>query len=454
MSRSSTESLPEIRRGRHIRESPSALHERAVVTTKPAVSSELPEKHPNLWKWRVEWLAQIGIEKIAGILPGPWVFKIGEFLGGLVWHFMKVRRQIVLRNLRIAFHGEHDLPTLRVMARDSFRRTGANLLSALHTTGLSADDIDKVVTVENPELVTEALARSPGLVLLPCHMGNWEVLTRIHRSFPKGHANGALYRPLNNPLLDARVLAQREAEGTRLFSKRDSFHVITGFLREGGILGILADQRVGQQGEVVRYFGRITRASPLPSLVARRSKSEVLGMSLITEAPGKWRIRYHPLKGPATTANCMEAIERSLKASPLDVFWLQERWKMYIRTNRSASEWLGPDTEPGRTPHRALLWLPGVPDGWELPTTWTHPDVIYEVVPPHGGPVPPKNLANVHFHANPECGDRDGLINYLGQVDESAALPIDFIVTCNAPKALSKAARRLSIPLVSLPATP
>ena len=33
-------------------------------------------------------------------------------------------------------------------------------------------------------------------------------------------------------------------------------------------------------------------------------------MSLITEAPGKWRIRYHELNGPATTANCMDAIER------------------------------------------------------------------------------------------------------------------------------------------------
>ncbi len=413
------------------------------------MASESPEKHPLHWKWRLEWLVQTGIEKLAGILPGPFVFRIGELLGVLAWYFMKERRQVVLRNLRIALHGEHDLPALRVMARQSFRRTGANLLSALHTTGLTMDRIESVVTVENPELVEQALRRSPGVVLLPCHMGNWEVLTRIHRTFPPGHANGALYRPLNNPLIDARVLAQREMEGTRLFSKRDSFHVITGFLREGGILGILADQRVGQQGERVRFFGRLTRASPLPSLVARRSKSQVLGMSLITTAPGKWRIRYHELNGPATTANCMDAIERSMKASPLDYFWFQERWKMYLRPKRSLGEWLGPDTLGSGTPHRALLWLPGTPAGWQLPEAWTHPDVIYEVVTDRT--VPPRSFGNLYLHAGPDHDDRDSLIRLLEKIDASAALPVDFILTRDASKALAKAARRNVIPLISLP---
>ncbi|MES2477103.1 MAG: hypothetical protein V4640_15060 [Verrucomicrobiota bacterium] len=418
------------------------------------MSEPSAENPKQLWKWRLEWLGQIAVEKIAGLLPGPWVFRLGEALGGLAWHFLRERRHIVLRNLRIAFHGEHDLETLRKMARQSFRRTGANLFSALHTAGLSAAKIDDVVTVENPELIVEALRHGHGVVLLPCHMGNWEILTRIHRSFPDGHANGALYRPLNNPLLDARVLAQRQAQSTQLFSKRDSFHAIAGFVREGGILGILADQRVGSQGELVRYFGRLTRASPLPSLVARRAKSRALGLSLRTVAPGKWAVRFLPIDGPITTAACMDVIEKSLRMSPLDVFWLQERWKPYLRKSRDVREWLGADSPVGSKPHRALLWLPGTPDGWQIPAGWTHPDVIYEVVAPHAGPVPPRQFGNLHFHAGPDAGDRDALATYLEKIDASAALPIDFILTCGASKALEKAARRVTIPLISLPENP
>ncbi len=400
------------------------------------MASESPENHPKLWQWKLEWLGQTAIEKLAGVLPGLRVFRLGELIGGLAWHFMKSRRQIVLRNLRIAFAGEHDLPTLRLMARQSFRRTGANLLSALHSTRLSSEKVAAIVTVENPEVLVAALARSPGLVLLPSHMGNWEILTRISRKFPPGHKLGAFYRPLNNPLLDARVLAQRELDGTRLFSKRDSFHLVTSFLREGGIVGILADQRVGSQGELLRFFGRLTRASPLPSLIARRSKSEVLAMSVITETPGKWRIRYHALDGPTHTSSCMDAIEHALKASPIDYFWLQERWKVYVSPKRSIRNWLGPDSCGEGKPHRALLWLPGTPDSWEMPEEWTHPDVIYEVISRHIGP---------------DRDDRDSLTAFLEMIDASAALPIDYILTCNASKALAKAARRNSIPLVSLP---
>lgn len=419
-----------------------------------AVASESLENHPNRWKWRAEWLAYSCMEKVLGSLPGPLVFRIGEILGGIAWHFMPMRRQIVLRNLRIAFHGEYDMPTLRKMARETIRRTGANLFSSAHTARLSARRIDAMLTVENQETVEKSLFGSSGLVLLPPHMGNWEILSRMNRLFPQGHKIGAFYRPLNNLLLNERVLAQRETDGTCLFSKRDSLHHVTGFLREGGLIGILADQRVGTQGELVRFFGRLTRASPLPSLMARRSKSEVLTMSLITDRRGKWKVRYHSVNRPFKTADCMEALERAMKASPVDVFWLQERWKVYISPQYTIRDWLGPDSCGEGKPHRALLWLAGAPGSWRPPEEWTHPDVIYEIVLAPGQEKPSWFSGAEIIHTAPLTADRDSLRKSIAAIDLAAALPVDYILACFAPKALAKAARRMSIPLVSLPPLP
>ena len=431
-----------------------ALHGSAGLGKHRGVARESSENHPKLWKWRLEALGQIALEKFTGLFPGPLVFRVGEAIGGLAWHFMPFRQRVVMRNLRIAFCGEYDLPTLRKMARQTFRRTGANLLSALHTNRLSAAEIDAILTVEGHELLLDALSRRPGIVLLPSHMGNWEVLTRINRKFPPNHASGALYRPLNNPILDARVLAQRELDGTRLFSKRDSFHLITGFLRDGGILGILADQRVGRQGELVRFFGRLTRASPLPSLVARRSKSEVLSMSVSTVSSGRWKIGYHRVHPPFKTSDCMAAIEQALKASPTDVFWFQERWKLYIRKNFTVRDWLGPDTLGEGKPHRALLWLAGAPADWTLPESWTHPDVIYEIVLAPGQAPPDWLTGGEEIHTAPLTSDRDSLRKSIAEIDLAAALPIDYILTCDAPKALEKAAAKETIPLISLTPVP
>lgn len=402
------------------------------------------------WKWRAEWLAYICVEKIAGALPGSWVFRAGEIVGGIAWYFMPLRRKIVLRNLRIAFYGEYDLPTLQKMAYESFCRTGANMFSTAHTARLSGAQIDAMLTVENQDLIEEAMAPGKGLVLMPSHMGNWEILSRMNRLFPQGHKIGAFYRPLNNLLMNARVVAQRETDGTHLFAKKDNLHQVTGFLREGSLVGILADQRVGEQGEAVTFFGRFTRASPLPSLLARRSKSRMLTMSLMADTAGRYRVRYYSVKEPFKTPECMAALEQAMRASPLDVFWLQERWKLYISSCHSIRDWLGPATTTGQKPHRALLWLVNTPDNWRVPETWLHPDVIYEVVLATGQEKP-KWLADPEkFHFISKCNDLSSFEKRITLIDFEALLPIDYILTCNATKTLTKAAKRRAIPLVSL----
>ena len=410
------------------------------------MTDETATEHPKRWKWRLEWLAVTGLEKLAGLLPGALVFRAGESLGGLAWHLLPQRRNIVLRNLRIAFHGEHGLPELRRMARENFRRTGGNLLSAVHTARLPATGIDSVLRVENQDLIEHAMSGSAGLVLMPAHMGNWEILSRMNRLFPQGHGIGAFYRPLSNPLLDARVVAQRATDGTRVFSKWDSLMQVAAFLRKGALVGILADQRIGKQGELLRFFGRLTRASPLPSLMARRAKAEVLTMSLVSSTPGKWDVRYHPVARPFTTAHCMEALERAMKASPLDVFWFHERWRVYVRRSSSIRDWLGPDSLGSGKPHRALLWLDGVPEAWEIPAEWVHADVIYEIVLAPNQPTPRWLTGSEILHTAP----RESLRKSLRRIDAAAALPVDFILTCGGPVGLKRAATAETIPFVSL----
>jgi KDO2-lipid IV(A) lauroyltransferase len=163
-----------------------------------------------------------------------------------------------------------------------------------------------VIHVENIELLEQSLAGGKGVVLLLSHMGNWEILSRLVHFFPRGSKAGAFYRPLNNRLLDKRVLDRRQADGTRMFSKGDNPLHVAGFLREGGIVGILADQRVGHQGELVEFFGRITRASPLPSLLARRSKSSPSSPNLPASGkPYSCRSPHHP--PPPTAWWCSNA---------------------------------------------------------------------------------------------------------------------------------------------------
>jgi KDO2-lipid IV(A) lauroyltransferase len=371
-------------------------------------------------KWRLEagvhWLVAVVLRQF----PAQTVFVIGEFFGRLIWPLMKGRQKIVARNLRIA--GVTGPEGSESEARLSFIRTTANLMCSSVSANVSGVDLGNLLEVENPELLEEAASKGKGVVLLLAHMGNWELLTRLHRTFPEGLKIGGFYRPLNNPILNERALREREADGARLFSKRDSLHHVTGFLRENGVIGILADQRVGRQGELVPFFGRLTRASPLASLLVRRCKSEVLALSFRTVAPGKWSARYHPVDKPYVSKNCMQALEAAMKVSMIDVFWLQERWKVYIGMSISPVKWIGDIAASGSKPHRALVWANQSEKDLALPPSCVHPDIEHEFA----------------------VGKN---VEQLEAIDRAKQLPVDYILTFSENTELVKRARELGIPV-------
>lgn len=402
-------------------------------------------------QWRLECFGHSLIECLAGLLPGSWLFRVGEMLGGIIWHFMPLRRQVILRNLRIAFAGELEMPQLRRMAKQTFCRTAGNLICTAHIARLSPKQLSAAIHVENINLLEQALSRGKGVVLLLAHMGNWEALCRLIHFLPKGTKAGAFYRPLNNPLLDKSVLARRQADGSRMFSKRDPFHQVTGFLRDGGVVGVLADQRIGIQGEVISFFGRLTRSSPLPSLLARRAKSEVLALSLECASPGKWSACFYEVKQPHHTVHCVEAMEHAMQRSPLDVFWLQERWKLNLRAKRPISSWLGAATERGNKPHRALIWLAGVDESWRIPETWFHPDVIYEVALIDQQKIPAWLPASTKIHTVGIDSSNASLSKKIEIIDFTTTLPLDFILAPEGMKSMIAAGTKLVVPVVLLP---
>lgn len=416
------------------------------------MSRRMPDSIKRL-KWRVEWLVQVSAEACIARLPMSLAFHLGECIGRMLWHTMPLRRCIVIKNLRIALAGEMPANEIAVLAHRSFIRSIANLVSAVHTAHMPAEELVKRVIVENPEVLEAAVRDGSGCVLLPPHMGNWEILARISSLFPPGHSLGALYRPLNNPILDARLAARRQSEGTRMFSKRDSLLEITRFLKTGGIIGILADQRAGPQGVLTNFFGRLTRSSPLPYLLIRRCKVPAFSISVRTVRPGHWALRYHPVAAPADTQACMDAIETAMRESIIDVFWFQDRWKCYLSWSRKITpqRWLGEDGAKSLTkPHRALIWMAGVEAPSALSGSWTHPDVHYEIALGETQCPPPWAAPSNVIHRIIDDANPLEIQAALRRIDDASDLPLDFVLGIGPSGMLRTACKREALLFTSL----
>ena len=287
-----------------------------------------------------------GLASLIQWMPLSVAFRLGRGVGWLSWKLLKRRRAIVRKNLKIvnAWMEESgkvesgEVESLDEQVREVFQRSGANLLAGFPLSRLRPEQMEAHLEIEGMEHAQSALSRGKGAIVLLAHMGPWEALAQLP-GFASRHGIeapfGAMYRPLNNTYLDDWFKRQREASGTRLFSRRDGFHKPVDFIRGGGMLGILADQKM-REGVVVPYFGCEAKTSPIPGLFLRRSQAPLLAVTIETLAPARWKIRVRQVELPKgldyskrtiLAEQCNQALELSLAQSVCDGFWLSSRFK-------------------------------------------------------------------------------------------------------------------------------
>lgn len=276
---------------------------------------------------RLEYWGFLGLERALRLCPVKTVFKIGEGIGSLCFKILPKYRGIVRRNLNYAFAGEKDQDQIETLIRDIFRRNGANFLTSFKLPFCSTDEIKSYITIEGIDILQDVLKQQRGMVMLTPHMGNWELMAQVAELSDPGLKLGTHYRPSSNPLMDRLIKDRRSKRGLTLFAQKDSSHKLTSFIREGAGLGILADQRVRTKGALALFFGRPTAFSPLPSLIARRSKSLMIGLRCETVGPAQWILRWYSVSGNSTQ-DCADSFESAWRSSPSDVFWFQDRWKL------------------------------------------------------------------------------------------------------------------------------
>lgn len=313
------------------------------------------------YKGAAKWLQYLVARTLISLLqslPVSIAFRMGRIVGLIAWKCMPARRKVVYANLSIvnawletqaggktlqrsanralSSSGKGPL-SLDAQVKEVFQRSGANLFSGFTFSRMSVEQSAKHIHITGIEHLRTALSDGKGAIILLAHMGPWEALAQLPEMAVESGIRasfGALYRPLNNHYLDEWYRAQRQKKGTRLFSRRDGFHKPVDFLRGGGMLGVLADQKIGR-GERVPFFGRTAKSNPLPGILQRRSAASMLSVSLVTVGACQWELSIRPLCFPddaslrnrtLDTKLTNEALEQALSLSPLDGFWFHQRY--------------------------------------------------------------------------------------------------------------------------------
>ncbi len=286
---------------------------------------------------RLELAAYLVLRTFFRALPVRLADGLGRGAGLLYRRLDARRRRLVSGNLALAFP-ERAPAEIDALAREVFAHFGGLAADLLRSETEPVEKLLARVEVLGIEHARAAVASGRGVFFATPHLGNWEwasIVTGAH-----GIPVTVVARPLDNPLLDARLTAMREKTGCRVVSKRDAARVLLKTLRSGGLVGILADQRARPPDAiVVPFFGRPAATTSSVARLVAKTGALVLPAVCLRTGPGRYRYVFSEPFDAATlppeerepeplTARLTALVESQVRQAPGQWLWLHDRWRL------------------------------------------------------------------------------------------------------------------------------
>lgn len=214
---------------------------------------------------------------------------------------------------------------------------------------LRLDSVPDVIEFRHRSESVRALSTGRPVILLSGHYGNWEMAMTVFGHF--GFPMGVVARDLDNPYLHAWFERFRRHTGHELISKKGGGDRMVAFLERRGHLALLADQDAGAKGQFVDFFGHPASTFKSIALLAREYRALICvgyARRLDDDFLNHPWVRYEmgceeiidPLEfdGPdqirEITQQYTRALERAVRRSPEQYFWVHRRWKSVPRRRR------------------------------------------------------------------------------------------------------------------------
>ena len=275
------------------------------------------------------------LSAIISHLPYKLVVNIGVGLGHLYWRIAKKQR------IRAEATMCERLGVSEAEARKNikglFVKTGITFLEILYMPALNKNNIRGLVTIDRPEILWEELSKGKGVVILACHMDNWEWLGAALALY--GFPLSAVEKPQPNRVYSKFMNELRTGAGQEIFSRGTS--EILGCARamkKGRMLGLIADQDGGYNGIFVPFFGKMAATPNGPAYFSRKFQAPIVptfivrnenyyGHRVIVKDP----IYYENTGDQKTddynvTLKMTQTIEEIIKEYPDNWLWFQHRW--------------------------------------------------------------------------------------------------------------------------------
>ncbi len=273
---------------------------------------------------------------LARILPRRALLSIGANLGALAGRLDLRHTRIARDNLRLALGDTLPERDRERILRACWRHFGKITFDALAFPRLDRSSLGSILKVEGLQHAQGALEQGKGALIFSAHYGHWEA--GAYTMGLLGVPFAVIARPLDNPILDRRLIELRGGTGNAVIPKRRAVRETMKALARGAGVAILIDQDARLDGVFVPYFGRLAATTPTLALLALRTEAPIVPIFASVETDATITVHIEPVVPTRPsgdrdadvlrlTAECTAIVERWARRNPEQWLWMHRRWK-------------------------------------------------------------------------------------------------------------------------------
>ncbi len=273
--------------------------------------------------------------RLIGALPESLLSGFATCLGVFLFDVVRLRRALVVRNIKIAFP---DLSHRQAVGIG--RRAMIHLVTTvIELFWVYTNDMEPRVTVDHPEILRDGLAKGKGVYIICVHCGNFEALAmKFSRAFAK--VTTPVKKIGSMPGVNRFIFENRAKQGMDAFvrtKKGEGFLAMRRALEEKRIAGFMVDQArpgepriplFGKPAKTNTSLGAIWEKCPAPVIPAY-SERVGFGRHIIRVLPEIEFTSTGDLQADilSRAAQCNTIVEEIIRRCPDQYWWVHDRWK-------------------------------------------------------------------------------------------------------------------------------
>ncbi len=287
------------------------------------------------FRFRLEYWGYSLFEKVIGAIPERMLPRVASALAWFIFHVVRIRREVTLQNLAIAFPEKSHKWRKKVGYR-SYRHFVLVISEFFKMARWSAEHLNDIVLQADIESFLQDYRQGKGAVVVSGHFGNWEVgvgylhLRRVE--------SAVIQQRQKNPLVDAHMRRLRERWGMKVIYTRGAVLNSIKQLRQGRMVALLGDQDAGSRGVFVPFFGRPSSTHVGAAILTLKTEAPLYFASCLRVGEAKYRIRMEKIPIPRKwlgkkehvqeiTVAFTAKLEEWVRRYPEQYFWMHRRWK-------------------------------------------------------------------------------------------------------------------------------